>query len=597
MENSLDAAESIGVLPEVHIELREISHATYRAMHGMESSKRKTAEPEPAPAGEDGVEVGEKGAKKKAPSSKKISGKDQSFFQLKVTDNGAGMPHNEIPKMFGTVLSGTKYGVRQERGKFGLGSKMVLIWSKMSTGLPMEIRSSQGSTKPITYVKLDLDLHSNSPNVHAHDKQPNEHKWRGSQINVTIGGEFSKFKRYTLNYLREMAVITPYARFEMHYIAEDPSKSFHIVHARRSENMPPPPQKAKLHPAAINNQNMENMLHHTSQKTLLKFLSTELDRVDKKKAQELIESFGPGFEEDMDPTALDVSKIRKMVDKIQQEEFDKPSGSELSPAGEYNLHLGIMKEMRPDMIATNTAEVQEVGGHPVLVEAAVSLGGRRAKEGISVHRFANRIPMLFQPGNDVSYKTANQRIQWKSYRMDKNNQKIGVYVSVVSTKIPYGGPNKEYIGDEDESLQKAVRESIMKCCIQLKARLVRSEALRQQKDRQESLRKYIPHVARSLQGLLESIVADGATRTSDPTLNKVLAAHGHGQVTEAILQQRLRTYIEEADMEQAMAGAQFDEANVVREEVYIPMLTTARKFEREMHSNVAVLKLATTKTV
>jgi len=37
---------------------------------------------------------------------------------------------------------------------------------------------------------------------------------------VTIGGEFSKFKRYTINYLREMAVITPYARFEMHYTAE-----------------------------------------------------------------------------------------------------------------------------------------------------------------------------------------------------------------------------------------------------------------------------------------------------------------------------------------------------------------------------------------
>ena len=51
-----------------------------------------------------------------------------------------------------------------------------------------------------------------------------------------------------------------------------------------------------------------------------------------------------------------------------------------SPAGEYNLHLGIMKEMRPDMIATNTADVQEVNGHPVLVETAVSLGGRRAKE-------------------------------------------------------------------------------------------------------------------------------------------------------------------------------------------------------------------------
>jgi len=71
------------------------------------------------------------------------------------------MPHDEIPRMFGSVLSGTKYGIRQERGKFGLGSKMVLIWSKMSTGLPMEIKSSQGSMKKISYVKLDLDLHSN----------------------------------------------------------------------------------------------------------------------------------------------------------------------------------------------------------------------------------------------------------------------------------------------------------------------------------------------------------------------------------------------------------------------------------------------------
>ena len=317
---------------------------------------------------------------------------------------------------------------------------------------------------------------------------------------------------------------------EMHYTAEDPSKSFHIVHARRSENMPPPPMQAKLHPTALNNSVLDNMLHKTSAKTLISFLSKELDCVDRKKAEELIEAFGPDFDEQMDPTTLDQSKMRKMVDQIQQHAFDKPSAAALSPAGEYNLHLGIMKEMRPNMIATNTADVQEVDGHPLVVEAAVSLGGRRAKEGITVHRFANRIPMLFQPGSDVSFKTANNRIQWKAYRIDKNTQKIGVYVSIVSTRIPYGGAHKEFIGDENEDLQKCVRDAIMKCCIQLKvclsaslslsllpppfllplpfltlvnahtqARLLRAEAQRQMKDRQESLRKYIPHVARSLQ--------------------------------------------------------------------------------------------------
>lgn len=58
-------------------------------------------------------------------------------------DNGAGMPHKDIPAMLGRVLSGTKYGVKQTRGKFGLGAKMALIWSKMTTGLPFEITSAR----------------------------------------------------------------------------------------------------------------------------------------------------------------------------------------------------------------------------------------------------------------------------------------------------------------------------------------------------------------------------------------------------------------------------------------------------------------------
>jgi len=81
-----------------------------------------------------------------------------------------GMAHEKIPRMLGVVLSSTKYGVRQSRGKFGLGAKMVrtecllfqhygcfiissfsiflgvcfsakaLVWSKKSTGLPIEVR-------------------------------------------------------------------------------------------------------------------------------------------------------------------------------------------------------------------------------------------------------------------------------------------------------------------------------------------------------------------------------------------------------------------------------------------------------------------------
>ena len=37
------------------------------------------------------------------------------------------MAHDDIPRMFGTVLAGTKYSVKQNRGRFGLGAKMVCV--------------------------------------------------------------------------------------------------------------------------------------------------------------------------------------------------------------------------------------------------------------------------------------------------------------------------------------------------------------------------------------------------------------------------------------------------------------------------------------
>lgn len=68
------------------------------------------------------------------------------------------MAHKDIPDMLGRVLSGTKYGVKQTRGKFGLGAKMALIWSKMSTGLPITVTSARRGSSTRSFYKLDLDI-------------------------------------------------------------------------------------------------------------------------------------------------------------------------------------------------------------------------------------------------------------------------------------------------------------------------------------------------------------------------------------------------------------------------------------------------------
>jgi DNA topoisomerase-6 subunit B len=129
-------------------------------------------------------------------------------------------------------------------------------------------------------------------------------------------------------------------------------------------------------------------------------------------------------------------------------EWPEPSGDALSPAGIYNLYLGIMKEIKPDMIATHVERAHVFQGHAFIVEAAVSIGGKTVESGVNVYRFANRIPLLFEGGSDVITRTANElkcenglRIfpdcRWAQYKINKNEDRIGVFVSLVSTKIPF----------------------------------------------------------------------------------------------------------------------------------------------------------------
>ena len=53
---------------------------------------------------------------------------------------------------------------------------------------------------------------------------------------------------------------------------------------------------------------------------------------------------------------------------------------------------------------------------------------------------------MSQGGSDVITKTALKRINWPAYKINQSTDRVGVFVSIVSTKIPYKGAGKEYIG-------------------------------------------------------------------------------------------------------------------------------------------------------
>lgn len=359
--------------------------------------------------------------------NKEHSTSTMQFYRIKCKDNGGGMAHEKIPYMLGRVLTGSKYGVQQTRGKFGLGAKMALIWSRKSSGLPIEITTAhsptvqaakKGAPSCKTYCKLDIDIYKNEPRVYEHDLLPNEDQTIGTELSVFIGGQWRAYKSRIMQYFQQLAVITPYANITFNFSSDaNSAKNFEYVWKRRSTQLPPPAKEVKHHPSAVNNLLVRQIIDTSRKKsgnddyTIGEVLSKEFQCIDKKLAERLLKELGSGFNPSKPAKSLTQNQLHQLTTLLTAAKFPPPDGTCLSPVGEYNLRLGILKELRPELLATYASPVSVFEGHPFIVEAGVAIGGHAANEGITVHRFANRIPLLFEGGGDVSTRTAMKRIK------------------------------------------------------------------------------------------------------------------------------------------------------------------------------------------
>jgi DNA topoisomerase-6 subunit B len=626
VENALDAAESIGALPDIEVTVEEVSLARLNAVRGVGDHARldealyqdwesaadrarraakeaKEAERLEKALAKSGADAGaadarrrELGAKQKAAAPRAA---EKSFFRVTVRDNGAGMAHADIPEMLGRVLSGTKYGVKQTRGKFGLGAKMALIWSKMSTGLPIEVTSALPGAATVSYYKLDIDIRANRPNVHEARQTPNSKNWHGAELSLTIAGNWSFYRAKVLKYLQQIAVITPYTRFRFRYAAEEARSSFEALFARRTEAMPPPPTATKHHPSSVDLELIKRLAAATPAPTLTAFLCREFACVSRELAGRIVGEMRAGADAATAPSELDARQAARLHQLLHEVRFPDPDGAHLSPAGEYNLRLGVMKELRPELVATHAGPVGAHEGHAFVVEAAVSVGGRDIRPGINVYRFANRIPLLFEGGSDVITRTALKRVNWASYKINAATDRVAVFVSVVSTKIPFKGAGKEYMADDVEEIQAAVKAAVQACGVQLKAKIARAQAAREQRQRKRSLTRYIPDVAAAVMTVVKAMAAapdaphaEKRRRLDALPGRGVVAAALRGEVTEALLAQRLAAHVERVDSDAALEYQVAQGlAGGARTEAHLAPAGARHAHGPELHAECAVLRL------
>jgi DNA topoisomerase VI subunit B len=150
VENSLDACESIHILPDIKLSVVEYSEEEHNIKHGIKLYSKKGGAAVDLDDDGDSLlasQADEKATKKKKHTPKIAETKAINYYDITCKDNGCGIHPDSVGNMLGRVLSGSKHGTRQTRGKFGLGAKMALIWSKKSSGLPITVRTAH-STSP-----------------------------------------------------------------------------------------------------------------------------------------------------------------------------------------------------------------------------------------------------------------------------------------------------------------------------------------------------------------------------------------------------------------------------------------------------------------
>ncbi len=414
----------------------------------------------------------------------------ENTYRITVMDNGIGVPRDNIQSCFGQILYGSKYTHRQARGRFGLGGKMAFLYGQITTHKPLHVVSAAMGDDWVYDVTLRMDIRNNKPELLEWTRRKKKGRWHGLAVEFYIEGDWSRAKRYIMEYIKQTALITPYATITF----IDPDGVLHFF-PRSVESMPPPPTEVLPHPRGVDVEQVRRIISETKTRDMVSFLRTHFHRVGKRTAEKFLKE--AGISKDKDPKELKPDEIVRFVRKMKTYEgFLPPDAKCLSPLGAELLEAGIRKELNPDFVKVVQRPPSSYGGHPFIVEVGIAYGGEVPRsEDIILYRFANKIPLLFDEYKDVSAKVIRS-IKWSRYKI-KPGMPIAIFVHLVSTNIPFKTAGKEFIADRPE-IETEIRRGILECARALMHYLQKKERAAREKQRLSIYEKFLPLIVRDI---------------------------------------------------------------------------------------------------
>ena len=461
MENALDAAESAKIPPDIYVRL---------SFEGEASAETQ-------------------------------------IYKLMVADNGTGVDPRHIPSAFGQILYGSKYKLKQQRGTFGLGGKMALLYGQITTHQPATIISSTGFTKIYSY-KLMIDIQRNRPLILDRKVQINKDQWRGTVVEFSLEGDYLRAMAKIVDYFKQTAMVNPYANLTF----VDPKGRLYKF-TRVTKEMPQPPKETLPHPYGVDVELLQRLIQVTPYRNMLEFLRKHFHRVGEITAQKFLEF--AGISPSRNPKKLSHEEIVRLMHMLKKfKDFLPPDASCLSPLGEELLKVGIEKELKPEFMAVHQRKPATYSGHPFIIEVGIAYGGEIPKTGsFIVYRFANRIPLLYDEASDVSVRVISD-MNWRRYRV-LPDMPLAILVHICSTKVPYKTVGKEFIADRPE-VRKEIANGLREVARQIQHFMSKQEHVDRERKRLGVFNKYLPKIAQFSTSL--------AGKEKQPDIEKLLAS-------------------------------------------------------------------------
>jgi len=516
VDNSLDACEEARILPDIEVKI-EVANgnppspvqgsATAGKLPNAQDAKRLPAEAKP--------QTGEGG---------KASVFQADRFVVTVIDNGPGIVPEQIGRIFAKLLYGSKFHrLRMSRGQQGIGISAAGLYGQLTTGKPVKVTSRFSEKKPARYVEILIDTAKNEPRVLSNKEAAWDRPGTGTRVSIELEGRYQKGRTSVDEFLEQTSVANPHARIV--YVNPEGQQT---VFERMVGELPAAPREIKPHPYGIELGVLLKMLRDTKSHWVGGFLASDFSRVSPKVAAEICQKAG------LDSKHL-VRKIHgeaaeNLYRAIQQTKIMNPPTDCLSPIGEKAILAGLYKQIKGDFYTAVTRSPAVYRGNPFVIEVGLAYGTGQAamqqslveeddvlpvaegeekeKEGESqlarLMRFANRVPLLYQPGACAVTKAVVDT-SWRNYGISQSRGALPqgplvIFVHMASVWVPFTSESKEAVADYDE-IRKEIRLALNEAGRRLSSFVRRRERAQMEFKRRNVFEAYIEEVAEACKRL------------------------------------------------------------------------------------------------